>query len=1002
MSSLLRHWLTISFFVLIGAPVLVVSCFLLLTLLPQLEYYAKTEYLTLTRSVSGRVDRFLLDKAERIEKTLKVIDRLSFLDVAIQQKLDAIVDADTALEGLYLLDDDLYVVQAGVHDHDRALRANFIGLDFSGRNYVRAAKSTGKASWSDTYLSSAGAMSVAVAIPFHQRVLVGEMSLQQLSSFVGGVGSNENTKVMIIDRQRGIIAHADANGSAQNQGFDRGTLLSSALAGHELTGEFDNEGVRYVGMAAPIRDLGWAVMVVQEKSIAFAAQRTLLIALVAGAIFSILVALGVALWLAKVLKKRLDGFNEHMHAIADGNYEKAVPRFRITEIDELSLSMQRMAKSVLERESRLKQNEEKLSSILEGAADAILIADQRGSFHYVNSSATELLGYAHEQLLRMTIRDITPQEDESQTVLQFERLLANGLLRCEMSLKRQDNARIPVELNGAVLADGSVMNSYRDISERRQAESALRDSETNNRALINAIPDLIFTHSRDGECLAGHVSDPDLLIDSLESLLHRKIRDVLPEAIAEQYMEAISSAIDSNEVQTLTYSLPLNGQKKYFEARVAPSTGNEVISIVRDITDRKAAEAELEQHRHHLEELVKSRTDELAQAKEAAEAASRAKSSFLANMSHEIRTPMNAILGMAHLLRRGGVTPIQAERLDKIELASNHLLGTINDILDLSKIEAGKFVIEDAPVNLYSLLNTVQTMLTDRAQAKGLELVVEVGAFARNLRGDPIRLQQALLNYANNAVKFTETGSVTLRAIPQEETGTAVRVRFEVQDTGIGIAAETLSRLFSAFEQADNSTSRKYGGTGLGLAITRKLAELMGGEVGVASTEGSGSVFWFSVWLTKAEGLAASERLPDVIGADAEKVIRERYSGTRILIVDDEPINLIVSQYLLEDSGLVVDGAEDGVQAVQKASETSYALILMDMQMPNLDGLKATQRIRELPGYLGTPILAMTANAFAEDKRCCFEAGMNDFIVKPIAPDKIFATLLRWLQQGNM
>ena len=1000
MSKLLRHWLTISLFILVGVPVLVVTSFLLLTLLPQLESYADAEYRTYTHAVSDRIDGFLLSKAERIEKIAKAIDHLPLSSVSIEHKLDAIIESDTILEALYLLDDTLHVVQTGIQDHDRPIRSNFIGLDFSGRAFVTTAKATMKTTWSDTFLSSSGEVSVAVAIPTSQGVLVGELSLRQLSAFVSGAGGNENIKAMIIDRLGGIIAHPDANKGIQNQRFDNNFLFTSALAGKEASGEFDSEGVRYVGVATPIRDLGWIVLVIQPKSVAFAAYRTFLIALIAGALFSLLVALGVALLLANALKKRFDAFNGHMHAIANGSYGETIPRFRITEIDELSLSMQRMANSVLERESRLKQNEEKLSSILEGAADAILIADRHGSYYYVNQSAAELLGYAHEQLLKMNIRDITPEEDESVIVSQFEKLLAAGLLRCEMWLRHQDNFRIPVELNGTVLPDGSVLSSYRDITERKRAEDTLRQSEANNRALINAIPDLIFTHSGDGEYLAGHVSDAGLLIDPLDSLLHRKICDVLPKAIADQHMEAISKAINSSEVQTLTYSVRVDGQEKHFEARVAHSAGNEAISIIRDITARKAADTELEQHRHHLEELVRFRTDELAQAKEAAEAASRAKSSFLANMSHEIRTPMNAILGMANLLRRGGVTPVQAERLDKIELASNHLLGTINDILDLSKIEAGKFVLEETSVNPNSLLSTVQSILTERAQAKGLNLIVDTGHFPDDLQGDPIRLQQALLNYANNAIKFTEIGSVTLRAIPQEESDTSIRLRFEVQDTGIGIPAENLPRLFSAFEQADNSTSRKYGGTGLGLAITRKLAELMGGEVGVESTEGLGSLFWFTARLKNNEGQTTSERIPEAIEIDAEKLIRDRFSGTRILVVDDEPVNLIVSQYLLEDTGFVVDTAEDGVQAIQKAQKTSYALILMDMQMPNLDGLEATMQIRKLPGYLETPILAMTANAFTEDKLRCFEAGMNDFIVKPIAPDKIFVTLLKWLMQG--
>ena len=645
-------------------------------------------------------------------------------------------------------------------------------------------------------------------------------------------------------------------------------------------------------------------------------------------------------------------------------------------------------------------------SLINSMQDGFFVLDRQGIALDANSSLCRMTGFAYDELLGLAAPfPYWPPEEQEHIRRAFERSWQGEANSFELVFMRKNGERFPVVVSPATVKDseGKVLShtaTVKDITEHKRAEDTLRQSEANNRALINAIPDLIFTHSGDGEYLAGHVSDPDLLFDSLESLLHRKIGDVLPKAIADQHMAAFSKAIESKEVQTLTYSLPVNGQAKYFEARVVHSTGNEIVSIIRDITDRKVAEAELEQHRHHLEELVMSRTDELAQAKNAAEAANRAKSSFLANMSHEIRTPMNAILGMANLLRRGGVSPVQAERLDKIELASNHLLGTINDILDLSKIEAGKFVMDDAPVNLDILLNTVQSMLTERAQAKGLDLIVEAGHFPPNLQGDPIRLQQALLNYANNAIKFTETGSVSLRAIPTEETETSIRLRFEVRDTGIGIPAENLPRLFTAFEQADNSTSRKYGGTGLGLAITRKLAELMGGEVGVESTPGTGSTFWFTVCLKKSEAPVDTLRSSATSAADAERMIGERFTGTRILIVDDEPVNLIVSQYLLEDLGFVVDTAEDGAQAIQRARESSYALILMDMQMPNVNGLEATQQIRKLPNYGETPILAMTANAFTEDKLRCFEAGMSDFIVKPIAPDKIFVTLLAWLERA--
>jgi CheY-like chemotaxis protein len=255
-----------------------------------------------------------------------------------------------------------------------------------------------------------------------------------------------------------------------------------------------------------------------------------------------------------------------------------------------------------------------------------------------------------------------------------------------------------------------------------------------------------------------------------------------------------------------------------------------------------------------------------------------------------------------------------------------------------------------------------------------------------------------LLNYATNAVKFTDQGTVTLRALKQEETDDSVTVRFEVTDTGIGIAPEVMSRLFTAFEQADNSMTRKYGGTGLGLAITRRLAELMGGEAGAESTPGMGSTFWFTVKLTKSSEAAVA---PTQTVVDAEAEIRQRYAGHRILVVDDEPINREVALMQLEFVDLVADTAEDGAEAVAMARKNSYSAIFMDMQMPKLNGIEATQEIRQLPGYQDTPIIAMTANAFAEDKAKCRAAGMNDFLIKPFNPAELFAILLRSLSQRD-
>ena len=385
--------------------------------------------------------------------------------------------------------------------------------------------------------------------------------------------------------------------------------------------------------------------------------------------------------------------------------------------------------------------------------------------------------------------------------------------------------------------------------------------------------------------------------------------------------------------------------------------------------------------------------------REAAESASLAKSAFLANMSHEIRTPLNAITGMAHLMRRAGVTPEQSTRLDKIESAGNHLLDIINAVLDLSKIEAGKFSLESVDVRIDALMANVATMVSERARAKNLPIVTEVSMPSYRLAGDPTRLQQALLNYAANAVKFTEQGSIVLRCRIESENAQSVLIRFEVQDTGIGIAAEAMPKLFGTFEQADNSMIRKYGGTGLGLAITKKLAELMGGDAGVQSTPGKGSTFWFSARLKKTDDRVSPIETASVHSAEA--ALLERHAGRRILLAEDEPTNREITQMLLDDVRLVVDVAVDGAEALRRVRQTPYALVLMDVQMPVMDGLAATRAIRQLSEGNTVPILAMTANAFSDDKQRCLAAGMNDFIAKPLDPDEMFAKILVWLDRST-
>ena len=660
-------------------------------------------------------------------------------------------------------------------------------------------------------------------------------------------------------------------------------------------------------------------------------------------------------------------------------------------------------------EVALVESEQRYRAAFQTSLDAVSITRLADDIYLdINQGFVDGLGYGREEIIGRTSAELDVWADTVDRDRLAQALRTDGSCRnLEARFRRKDGGLVWGLMSATLIDFGGtpcLLSVTRNISDIKLASEELarhrdhlehlvleRTAEVQavNRQLLDtqfamdsAGIGIHWVDAHSGQFLYVNHFAASMLGYSVDELLALRVPDIDPNFRDKDFQAATAMIRESGSLRIETENRARDGHAVPIEATIyyVPARADSparYISFITDISGRKDAE--------HA----------LLAAKEAAEAANVAKSAFLANMSHEIRTPLNAITGMAHIIRRAGVSASQAERLDTMESAVRHLLDIINAVLDLSKIEAGKFSLDQAVVDVGAIMANVAAMIQSGAAAKGLAVRVEGSPTTTLLSGDPTRLQQALLNYATNAVKFTERGEIVLRArLEREEADGSRFLRFEVEDRGIGVAPEVASRLFTAFEQADNSTTRKYGGTGLGLAITRKLAQLMGGNAGVESQPGMGSTFWFTARLAPTRAMASA--LPGS-PSDAEARLSRDHAGERVLLAEDEPVNREVARALLEDVGLKVDVAVDGVEAVDMAALSPYAIILMDMQMPRLDGLEATQRIRALPSGAAVPIIAMTANAFADDRSRCLDVGMNDFIAKPVLPAVLYEKMLNWL-----
>ncbi len=669
----------------------------------------------------------------------------------------------------------------------------------------------------------------------------------------------------------------------------------------------------------------------------------------------------------------------------------------------------------------LRNSNQRMASVFNAVTNGLVVQDKSGHILENNAAAARILAACPSGRganLWPAVRENGAAFEQHEHPVHLALSSGNSVRDVVMGVTQLDGSLSWLSVNTEPIRDehGNVamaVSSLTDITYHKRSEDALRLGEQRLQEIIAMMPIGMFIKDTDSRFLLMNKACEQQFGFDFPALSGKDERDFLPAASMAEIYRTDRVAFEGRvliDYEHTIWNLVLKQQrhlrtlkKPVYDARGEPAY---LIGMSIDITDAKNAAQALRELNEHLEERVEQRTKQLDQAKQIAEEASQAKGQFLANMSHEIRTPMNGVIGMAYLALKTNLEPRQRDYLEKIRFAGEHLLGIIDDILDISKIEAGKLEIEQIDFSLDHVMQTLTTVVAPKAAGKNLRLVFERDPdLPPMLLGDPLRLGQVLINYANNAIKFSETGDITVKVIRAAGDADHCLVRFEVHDHGIGLSALEMGKLFVSFQQADTSTTRAYGGTGLGLAICKQLAQLMGGEVGVASEPGAGSNFWFTARLGVSRATvpalvgSASEAAAAMLASARSAAVMAVLKNARILLVEDNTFNQQIALEMLEEVGSSVCLANNGAEALDLLRQTSFDCVLMDVQMPLMDGLEATRRIRADPALATLRVLAMTATATSDDRVRCLDAGMDDFISKPIQPALMYQTIANWLPE---